>query len=127
VVIAKESASATPLTGYFYPGVVPSVTDEDSRFALLVEVINRPYATEVDSINSFVEQAKAKQPSITPYALPKVPSAVGIKIVGNLPEDRQGEMIILPLRSQTLKITAESDQFKADLENNILPNFSFLP
>lgn len=111
--------------GFFYPGVVPSTTNQASVFALRVQVVSQAYSDVVNSLSQNSDPASI--PVITPFALPKVPKAVGIKYVGKLPNQKQGEMVVLPLRSQTLEVWSETAQFAPDFEANILPNFSFLP
>lgn len=114
--------------GYFYPNIVPSVSSDTSVFATRIQVVGQPYDQVLQSItNQLKSNSKSPPPDYTPYALPKVPKSIGVKLTGSLPGQKQGEMVILPLRSQTIKIWTESDQFKPDFENNILPNFSFIP
>lgn len=128
VSINKDAQTTSPLLAYFYPAIVPSTDDAGNRFALKIEVSSEPYATVMDSINNFIESSGEKTPpTVTPYALPKVPKTIGTKLTGNLPDDKNGEMIILPLRSQTIKISTEAQQFVPDFEKIILPNFSFTP
>lgn len=110
-----------PLNGYFNPNVVPSVTDQDSTFALRVQVVNQAYSNVVRNYQS-------KQGiTVTPYALPKLPKQVGVKIQGQIENDKKGTMVILPVRDKTLQIYTEADAFQNDFENIILPNFSFAP
>jgi hypothetical protein len=107
---------------------VPSISSPASLFAVRIQVVGQPYDQVLATItNQLKSSSNSVPPTYTPYALPKVPKAIGVKLVGTLPDQKQGEMVILPLRSQTIKIWTESDQFKADFENNILPNFSFVP
>jgi hypothetical protein len=114
------------LDGYFYPGVVPSATAEGSTFALRIKVISQSYASIVKDLGQSNSQ---HPPTINPYALPKVPKTVGVELTGTLPDQNQktGTMVILPLRSQTLEIWTEGNQFLGDFNNSILPNFSFSP
>lgn len=114
--------------GYFNPDAVPSVSDPGSVFALRVQVLGQPYDQTVKNLSSLQQSdGTSVPPVITPYALPKVPKTIGVKITGKLPNQKQGEMVILPLRAQTLQIWSETAQFTPDLENNILPNFNFAP
>ena len=117
--------------GYFYPGTVPAVNDPNSVFALRVQVVGQSYDQVVKKIDALQKSADKKGEPLTvdPYSLPQVPDVVGIKLSGALPDskDKQGTMVILPLRSQTLQLWTESSDFEADFLNNILPNFSFSP
>lgn len=123
---SDSSSNGTLLNGYFYPGVVPSVSDQSSVFSLRLQVLSQSYASTIKNLG----QSGSNNPrTVSPYALPKVPKVVGIEISGDLPDQdkKTGTMVILPLRSQTLKIWTEGNQFLGDFNNSILPNFSFSP
>jgi hypothetical protein len=111
--------------GYFAPGVVPSATDKNSVFALRVQVIPQPYA---QVLKTFTAQEQAGQLTATAYALPKVPSSVGVEIVGQVePQTPNETIVVIPLRSNTLEIWTQGNQYLDDFKNNILPNFTFSP
>jgi hypothetical protein len=116
---------------FYYPGTVPSVSDANSVFALRVQVVAQAYESVAKRVDALQQAAQKNGTplSVEPYSLPKVPDVVGIKITGGLLTDRekQGTMVILPLRSQTLELWTEGTDFAADFNNNILPNFSFSP
>jgi hypothetical protein len=107
--------------GYFSPGVVPDTQDQKSSFAFRVQVSSQSYS---ESLQSFQNQEGV---TIQPYSLPKVPNVVGVIVRGAIEQDRQGIMVILPLRNTTLKFWTESDAFTGDFNNIILPNASFSP
>jgi hypothetical protein len=107
--------------GYFSPGVVPDTQDQKSSFAFRVQVSSQSYS---ESLQSFQNQEGV---TIQPYSLPKVPTVVGVIVRGAIEQDRQGIMVILPLRNTTLKFWTESDAFTGDFNNIILPNASFSP
>ena len=110
--------------GYFYPGVVPDTEAKTSTFALRLEVDSTSYS---ETLKRFQSSSRNGEVSVQPYSLPKVPSAVGSLVTGKIETDKKGYMVILPLRNTTLKIWTESDAFKADFDNIILPNASFSP
>lgn len=117
--------------GYFDPGVVPSIGDPASVFSLRIQVIGQSYSQTLNSING--GQQSSNPPTVNAYALPKVPNTVGVKVTGALPSStnssnpKTGVMVILPLRSQTLELWTEGNQFIGDFNNYILPNFTFSP
>ena len=116
--------SSTPVDGYFHPGTVPSVEDQNSTFALRLQVVGQPYATVLQRLSSLQKSGKTR---VVPYALPKVPSVVGVRATGTLPNNKLGSIVILPLRSQTIELWSEGSQHQNDFDNIILPNASFLP
>lgn len=126
-VTGSSDGNDDSLEGYFYPGVVPNANDQSSAFALRFQVLNQPYSQVVESLAS--RQQSDSPPTVTPYALPKVPQAVGVKVSGTLPDnsEKTGTMVILPLRGQTLQVWTDGNQFLGDFENIILPNLVFSP
>lgn len=119
-----NGASNGGLAGYFAPGTVPSIGDQNNAFALRLEVVKQPYAQVLQSFNS---QQQGGKISVNVYALPKLPKVVGVKVTGEITQGKTATMVVLPLRSDTLKIWTEGTQFVSDFNNNILPNFSFSP
>ena len=122
----KSSSSGTLVDAYFHPAIVPSLASSSSSFALRLKVVGQSYATSLKSIQS-LQKNKERPSSVAPYALPKVPSVVGVKVDGGILNEKTGSMIVLPLRSQTLYIWTEGDTYKGDFNNIILPNLTFSP
>lgn len=112
--------------GFFNPGVVPSISDENSTFALRVQVLNQSYSDALTDLQG-LQNSTDKQVTITPYALPKLPKDVGVEVQGSLPNNKSGLMVVLPLRDKTLEMWTEGDQHTDDFNKIILPNFTFSP
>ena len=122
--VSDRGEGSDPVDGYFHPATVPSTEDEKSVFALRVKVINQTYA---ESVRQFESAQQNGELTISAYSLPKVPKVVGIKASGKLPDDKEGTVVLMPLRSSTLQISSEGTQYQTDFEKIILPNFSFTP
>lgn len=106
----------------FHPNFVPA--NNKTAYAMKVEVLDRPY----DSVAStFANDVKTGKLRAIPYALPKVPNSVGLRLDGELKDKKRGTVVILPLRDKTIQITSESETFTRDLNETILPNFTFIP
>ncbi len=116
--------SSNPVKGYFHPSYVPSTSGDTNSFALRLEVTNQTYA---QTLTRFTSLQKSGKVTVTPYTLPKVPSAVGVKVTGEIESRKTGTMVILPLRAGTVSMWSEGSQYQADFQNIILPNASFLP
>jgi hypothetical protein len=117
------NGSGTAVDAYFAPDVVPSVSDQTSIFALRVQVLGATYAQILQGLNG--QQQTGLQ--ISAYSLPKMPKVVGVRAVGQLNQQKKVDMVVLPLRSQTIEIWTEGDLYGADFNNYILKNFSFSP
>lgn len=124
IAVAPQTGSSLPLNGYFQPNTVPNISDPASLYDLRVEVVSTAYSDVLTQFNSQVQQ---KTVTVTPYSLPKVPSVIGVRVDGAIEQNKQGSMVILPLRANTLEIWTENTADEADFNNNILPNFSFSP
>lgn len=110
--------------GFFNSGVVPSKDDSQSVFALRVQVVQNPYASVLQTFKSQQQAGKLK---VSAYALPKQPKIVGVRVTGTLSDNKNVDMVVLPLRSQAIKIWTEGSQGVADFNKYILPNFNFSP
>ena len=120
------TGSSNLVDGYFNPGVVPAIEDQTNNFALRLQVIDSSYATELANFTS--EQSNGGvNLSINPYSLPKVPNVTGVMIQGQIEQNKQGILVMLPLRTQTLEIWTEASQYYSLLTQNILPAASFSP
>lgn len=121
--VATSSASLNGLDVYFNPNAVPSVSDPTASFSLRVKVSSQKY----DAVAR--QYATNKRVSISTYKLPKVDdaAALGVRVEGQITPNKQGVMIVLPLRDKTLQIWTESADYLKDLNNIILPNLTFEP
>jgi hypothetical protein len=114
----------TPVDNYFHPDIVPSTDNKAAAYALRIQVVEQAYSSVVDSFKSAVNGGKL---AASPYALPKVPDIVGTRLTGEVRNDRQGSLIILPMRNLTLKIWTEAPEHLPDFDNIILANLTFSP
>jgi len=125
--IDDSNQGSGPLIGYFDPGVVPSInTTQKNLFALRVQLLSQTYDTTLQNFD-LTSSNGAVTITSSPFAFPKVPSVVGVRLVGEIEPMVQGDMIIVPLRDQTLEVWTESTAYESDLNNFIIPNFSFSP
>lgn len=121
--VDETGKGSSPVDGYFHPNFVPGVSS-DSNFALRLQVVDRAFA---DEIRTYDAQVKSGKSTAEPYKPVNVPNIVGLKLEGEIVPRKQGVMILIPLRDKTIKISTESDQYKKDFFDNILPNLSFTP
>jgi hypothetical protein len=115
---------AALVDGYWAPGVVPSTNDHNAIYALRAQVVNQTYA---QVLQFYASQQQNGKLSVQAYSLPKFPNIVGVKMTGQLSDSTQVTMVLLPFRSQTIRIWTEGTQYINDFNNSVLPNFSFAP
>lgn len=122
--VVEGDKSGTPVNDYFHPKVVPDATDKDNAYALRIQVVDRGY----DSVLRTYEGAvNAKKLKASPYTLPKVKGVVGTRLDGQVEPNKQGRLIVLPMRNMTLKIWTESSKHMSDFNKIILANLTFSP
>jgi hypothetical protein len=126
VYVHSTSSVNQPLNAYFNFKSVPSVQDQTSVFALRIQVAQQAYT---QLVNNYASAVKSGAVTVTPYSLPKVPQAVGVRVDGLITPGKKntGSMIIMPLRDKSIQIWTENAQQMADFNNIILPNLTFLP
>lgn len=119
--------ASKPLDAYFHAGYVPS-TDSRQTYNLRVQVNTQSYSSIMSSYSGRVTNG---QITAKPYALPKVPGVVGTMLTGAVvtgqPSGGAGTLVLIPLRSTTLEIWTESNDYAADFNTYILPNLTFSP
>ena len=121
--ITQADKSNTPIDGYFHPDVVPGM-DSGTGFALHIQVTNITYEQELKKFDSDAKAGKVKISAIT---APGVPSVTGVRIDGVIEKDKQGSIVLFPLRDKTLKVSTQSNQFAKDYNEVILANLTFTP
>lgn len=122
--VDDTGTGSAAVDGFFYPSTVPALNAQSSHFALRVQVLSQSYSSIITSLRDAQQSSKA---IVTPFALAKVPTVVGVRVDGNFKEQKVGSMIILPLRDKTIEVSTESNDFLNDFNKNILPNLSFVP
>jgi hypothetical protein len=122
--VPEESTSQTPINGYFYPGVVPDTSSQANAYALRIQLMEQSYATSMQQFSGNVSNG---QLAVSQYTLPKLPNVIGSKLQGQLANNKQGTMVVVPLLNMTLEIWTESSQFQSDFINTVLPSLTFQP
>jgi hypothetical protein len=98
--------------------------DQKSLYPLKVEVLNSTYDVNIKSFEGNVKSGKLKASA---YRLTKLPDILGTRFDGEFPTTNRGSVILLPQREKTIKISTEYDENIGDLNNIILPSFTFTP
>lgn len=121
-----DTGGAYPVDAYFHPGYVPS-TQSKQTYNLRVRITTSTYDQQMAQYTTFISNGTIKA---TPYSLPKVPSVTGMQLSGAIFPDNpksSGNMVLIPLRDKTLVIWVESNDYLADFQKYVLPNFTFVP
>lgn len=120
----SESATGTPVDGYFNLNFVPSINGKNNYY-LRLQVLDTAYKSAVEAYNSPAKQGIVK---ISAFAPEQVKNATpGVRVDGQLDAQKKGSMVILPLRDKTLKIWTENEASAADFNNIVLKNLTYSP
>lgn len=121
--IQSSGNASLPIDAYFSEGHVSDVNNNSSAFALRVQLVGQTY----DQVMQAFQGQQQGQVTVAPYTLPKVPSVIGSIVTGQIENQKQGTMVVLPLRNMTLKIWTDTPAYLPDLSNIVLPNLTFSP
>jgi hypothetical protein len=123
--ITESASGQTPINAYFNPDYIPTISADSGAVRLRVQLVNQSYKTAVDQYNNLVTQNKLKASTFKPDNVST--ATLGIRLVGSLTANTKGEMVIIPLRDKVLKIWTDTEDGRADLNNYILKNLTFVP
>lgn len=123
-----KDGGSKPIVGFFHPGFVPSITSQDTAFALRLEVENTTYAQVLTQFESNIKQGTVSASAIT---LTSVPGVIGTRLSGVINPAQpksQGTLVLFPIRDKTLRVWTDSNEaFLNDFDTAIIPNLSFIP
>lgn len=103
---------------YAHPNFVPS---DGVSYALRMSVVRADFASELKKYDAQKKKNELKATSIS------VSGVTGVRLDGFLEKDKEGSMVIFPLRDKTLRVWTESKDFRGDFDNIVLKNLTFVP
>lgn len=121
-VYQEEQSSGTVLDYYAHPFIIKGKS-KDNSFAFRVQVVETAYDKEV---TKFDVQLKKGSVTAAAYRLAKVPEQLGARLTGEIMNEKQGVLVLLPLRDKTIKIWTESKDYLADFDK-VLDTMTFIP
>jgi hypothetical protein len=122
--VAETATGTNVVDASFHPSFVPAVASNPS-YALRVQIVSTSYEQVLKNFDGNVKNGKIKA---SPFRATQVQTVLGTRLEGEVVPQKQGTMILLPLRDKTLKIWTENNlEFLKDFDENILPNLTFTP
>ncbi|MEM6997877.1 MAG: hypothetical protein AAF413_03110 [Patescibacteria group bacterium] len=122
--IDEELSGNTPIDAYFNPNFVPGSSAKAS-LALRFQVSGRSADQILSSYQSSINSGKVTAKAYEPQNVSGAKS--GWRIDGEIVSNKQGALIILPLRDKTISIWTEDRSFIPDLEKAVLENLTYIP
>lgn len=119
VYIAKEGSNGE-YEVYLNPHVVPTVA-ANKPYALRVGVESRTYDEVMKTFEKKVSNGELKATPIT------ISGNNGIRLDGSFTKDRAGSAVYFKLRDKTLSLATDSELFKGDFNDIVLPSLTFNP
>jgi hypothetical protein len=117
-----EKTSGTVLDYYGHPFIVKG-TGKENSFAFRVQVVETSYDKE---LAKFDAQIKKGTVTASAFRLARVPDQLGSRLTGEIITEKQGVLVLLPLRDKTIKIWTESTDYVGDFDQ-VLETVSFNP
>jgi hypothetical protein len=104
---------------YFgHPNYVPA---EGVNYALRMSIVKKAFSTEVKGYDGKVKKGELKATSV------RVSGVTGTRLDGLFEKEKEGSMVVFPLRDKTLRVWTESKDYRSDFDNIVLKNLSFSP
>lgn len=114
-VYLEEKESGTILDFYGHPFVIRGL-GSDNSFAMRAQIVSSDFDNEADK---FQKKAEKGTVAISAFRLEQVPSALGIRVTGEIEKDKQGIAVLLPIRDKTIKLWTESTEYTSDFDKVI--------
>lgn len=118
----ETSTSSAPLDATFHPDFVTN--SKGIAYALRVQVVELSYDKVVAQFDSSIGKGAVTAAAFTPKL---VPTALGLRLSGEIVSDKTGVMVVLPLRDKAIKIWTEGSEYTPDLDNFVLESLSYQP
>lgn len=114
-----NNGSGGNFEAYFQPGIIPPVSGT-TPFALRVSILGSSYTSVVTSLQNQIKAGKLTAESFT------AGGEVGLKVAGQISSNiKDGEMVVMKIRDQTLELYTQSPTYKSDFETIVLPSLNF--
>jgi len=121
-VYAEQKNTGTVLDFYGHPDLIPGIS-KSVTFAFRAQILSTAYETEA---KKYTTLAKSGDVTITAFRPANVPSALGIRVVGEITRGKTGALILLPQRDKTFKIWTELNDYVADFDK-VIATLNFVP
>lgn len=118
--VARDGQGNRKYEAYLHPNVVPQI-DNDTQYALRVEIQNRGYEDVVRSFENRVKRGDLRSSAVAASGFN------GTRLDGNFSDDIEGSMVIFQIRDKTLTIQTDAPAYRPDFNNIVLPSLSFNP
>jgi hypothetical protein len=125
-IIEQTQGGGTVIDGYYYPDFVPNTgASANNNYSLRLQVLGGGYSSEISRYKNQISLGKLKS---TPFVPEQVKGAtVGVRLDGQLDNNKKGAMIILPVRDKVLKIWTENESALSDFNNYVIKHLTYSP
>lgn len=124
-VIEQINNTSLPVDGYFYPDFVPGINLNGVNYFLRIQIVGDSYSNILNQYSSQIKQGTLRATSFIPEQVKG--ATAGIRLDGQLGQNKNGSIIILPVRDKVLKIWSENNSAINDFNNIVLKNLSYSP
>jgi hypothetical protein len=112
------TGKSTDLDYFGHPNYVPA---DGVNYALRMSIVKKAFSNEVKGYDAKVKKGELKATSV------RVSGVTGTRLDGLFEKDKEGSIVVFPLRDKTLRVWTESKDYRSDFDNIVLKNLSFSP
>ena len=110
VYVDKDGTDRGDYRAFLHPTTVPSLSNDASRFAFRVEILNKNLD---DVLNTY--QAKLKKGELISSSV-EANGIAATRLDGTFDKDLRGAAILFKLRDKTVRLSTDADTFKPDFQ-----------
>lgn len=123
--ILEQNNGNTALDGYFQSNFVQSTANNKNNFDLRMMVSTQSYNNVLNQYQSNIKNGSLKS---SPYVDANVKNATpGVRLDGQLNTNKQGSMVIVPIRDKVLQLWTENSSSTNDFNNVVLKTLTYSP
>jgi len=121
--VAQDGSDNNNYSVYFNPGSVPPTGNNQTPFALRLNIyLNQAYK---DYIGQFQGNNELSVSPLTQNTTDTFVGYQGIRVNGQFNDAINGSVVVFPLRTGTIVLSVDSQQFVDNFNNIILPSLKF--
>lgn len=110
VYVGQDGSDRKDYKAYLHPVSVPSITNQASRFAFRVEILNQDFDKVLEGY-----QQQLKKGELT-SSTPEFNGNASTRLDGAFTKELRGSVVLMRVRDKTIRFSTDADTFKPDFQ-----------
>lgn len=110
VYVDKDGSDRGDYKAYIHPVTVPPISNESSRFALRLEILNQDFDKVLAQYNSALKKGDLTSSSV------EFNGNSATRLDGAFTKDLRGSVVLMKVRDKTIRFSTDADTFKPDFK-----------